>query len=53
VDYTLWDPARRELAIVYTSDVDGHTKRVSENLRFDERGQVIAGEVFHGVPGPV
>ena len=52
LDYILWDPARRELAIIYTSEINGQTKRVSENLRFNEQGQVVAGEVFHGVPGP-
>lgn len=49
VDYVLWDPERRELAIIYTSDIDGRTKRVSENLRFNEDEQVAAAEVFHGV----
>ncbi len=52
VDHVLWDPVRRELAIIYTSDTDGRTKRVSENLAFNEDGQVVAAEVFHGVPGP-
>jgi len=52
VDYTLWDPARRELAIIYTSDIDGRIRRMSENLMFNESGQVLAAEVFHGVPGP-
>lgn len=51
VDYVLWDPERRELAIIYTSDIDGRTKRVSENLRFNEDEQVVAAEVFHGVFG--
>jgi ketosteroid isomerase-like protein len=50
IDHVLWDPVRRELAIIYTSDVDGRTKRVSENLSFNEEGQVVAAEVFHGVP---
>jgi hypothetical protein len=50
VDHVIWDPRRRELAIIYTSDIDGHSKRVSENLTFDEHGQVVAAEVFHGVP---
>jgi hypothetical protein len=49
LDYTLWDPARRQLAIIYTAAINGQTKRVSENLRFDEHDRVIAGEVFHGV----
>ena len=50
VDHVLWDSARRELAIIYTSDIDGRSKRVSENLTFDEDGRVVAAEVFHGVP---
>ena len=49
VDRLLWDPERRELAIIYTSETDGKTKRVSENLTFNESGQVVAAEVFHGV----
>jgi len=52
IDHVLWDPVRRELAIVYTSDTDGTIRRVSENLVFNEDGQVVAAEVFHGVPGP-
>lgn len=52
VDHTLWDPERRELAIIYTSDIDGRTKRVSENLTFNQAGEVVAAEVFHGIPGP-
>jgi hypothetical protein len=51
VDRVLWDPRGRELAIIYTSEIDGVTKRVSENLTFDEAGLVVAGEVFHGVGG--
>ena len=49
VDHVLWDPVRRELAIVYTSTIDGHKKRVSENLTLDDEERVIAAEVFHGV----
>ncbi len=52
VDRVLWDPVRRELGIIYTSEIDDNTKRVSENLTFDESGQVVAAEVFHGVSGP-
>lgn len=51
VDYVLWDPVRRELAIIYTSHTDGKSKRVSENLTFNEFGEVVSAEVFHGVPG--
>ena len=49
VDRVLWDPARREFAIVYTSEIDGKAKRVSENLTFDAAGKVVSAEVFHGV----
>lgn len=49
VDRVVWDPDSRELAIIYTSETDGKTKRVSENLRFNAAGQVAAAEVFHGV----
>jgi hypothetical protein len=49
VDRVLWDPERRELAILYTSEIDGKAKRVSENLTFGADGLVQAAEVFHGV----
>ena len=51
LDRIVWDGAERELAIIYTQVVDGRSKRVSENLRFDESGLVRSAEVFHGVPG--
>ncbi|MEZ5426316.1 MAG: nuclear transport factor 2 family protein [Pyrinomonadaceae bacterium] len=49
VDYVLWDQVRGELAIIYISEIGGKAKRVSENLTFDENGQIISAEVFHGV----
>jgi ketosteroid isomerase-like protein len=49
VDRVVWDPDSRELAIIYTSEIDGKGRRVSENLKFDAVGQVVAAEVFHGV----
>jgi hypothetical protein len=49
VDHVLWDPERRELAIVYTARMAGKARRVSENLRFGTAGQIVAAEVFHGV----
>ena len=51
VDRVLWDPQTRELAIIYTSEIDGSTKRVSENLTFNLAGRVVSAEVFHGVTG--
>ena len=50
LDRVVWDPVGLELAIIYTSDIDGKSKRVSENLIFDSRGHVVAAEVFHGIP---
>jgi len=52
VERVLWDSARRELVIIYTSETDGKTKRVSEHMTFSESGRVVAAEVFHGVTGP-
>jgi len=49
VDRVVWDPDHRELAIIYTSEIDGKARRVSENLRFDAEGKIVAAEVFHGV----
>lgn len=49
VDRIVWDPGRSELAIIYTSEIDGATRRVSENLVFDRAGRVVRAEVFHGV----
>jgi ketosteroid isomerase-like protein len=49
VDRVVWDAGSRALAIIYTSEIDGKTRRVSENFWFDAAGQVVAVEVFHGV----
>jgi steroid delta-isomerase len=49
LDRALWDPAQHELAIIYTSEIMGSTKRVSENLRFGVNDKVVGAEVFHGV----
>jgi len=50
VDHIVWDPVHRVLAIIYRADINGRSRRVSENLRFNEAEQVISAEVFHGVP---
>ena len=50
VDRILWDAESRELAIVYTAGINGNSRRVSENLKFDASGFVVSAEVFHGVP---
>lgn len=49
VDRVLWDPVSRELAILYTSDINGTVKKVSENLQFNDEELVVAAEVLHGV----
>ena len=52
VHRALWDASLNELAIIYTAEINGRSKRVSENLTFDANGKVIAAEVFHGVSEP-
>ncbi|HMJ10329.1 MAG TPA: nuclear transport factor 2 family protein [Polyangiaceae bacterium] len=52
LDRVLWDPMSRELVVLYASARDGQSRCVAEILKFDEAGWVMAGEVFHGVPGP-
>jgi ketosteroid isomerase-like protein len=49
LDRVLWDSAQRELAIIYTAEINGQSRRVSENLRFNDLDQVVAAEVFHGI----
>ena len=49
LERAVWDPESRELAIVYTSAVNGETKWASENMRFNQNGKVSAVDVFHGV----
>lgn len=51
VDRVVWDAVRRELAIIHRQTVNGDSKRVSENLLFDEAGKVVSAEVFHGAAG--
>jgi ketosteroid isomerase-like protein len=52
VHRALWDPSLNELAILYTAQINGRGKRVSENLTFDALGTVVSAEVFHGVSEP-
>jgi hypothetical protein len=48
LDHPLWDPERRELAIVYERDADGARSRVCEMLAFDAAGMAVRGEVMRG-----
>jgi hypothetical protein len=45
----MWDPASRELAIIYDSNIDARHRRVAENLTFGLDGLVVSAEVFHSV----
>jgi ketosteroid isomerase-like protein len=49
IDRVMWDATTRELAIIYVADINGQSKRVSENLRFGVDGLIESAEVFHGV----
>ena len=49
IERLVWDPERRELAIIYTSEINGNSKKVSENLAFNDNDLVITAEVFHGI----
>ncbi|MEO8020077.1 MAG: nuclear transport factor 2 family protein [Pseudomonadota bacterium] len=51
VDRVVWDAAAREVAVIYVSNVDGQSKRISENFIFGLDGLVVSAEVFHGVGG--
>jgi hypothetical protein len=52
LDRVLWDDARRELVIFYTSETNGASKKVAETFHVAANDLVAATEVFHGkVPG--
>lgn len=52
LDRVVWDDARRELAIVYTSVRDGVRHRAVELLRLGAGGLVVEGEALYGVTLP-
>jgi ketosteroid isomerase-like protein len=52
VDRVIWDPASRELAILYVADINGARKRVTENFVFAGDGRIASAEVLHGVTLP-
>jgi hypothetical protein len=49
IERVMWDATTRELAIVYVAQINGQSKRVSENLTFGLDGLIESAEVFHGV----
>jgi hypothetical protein len=48
LDHPIWDPERRELAIIFIRNVDGEIRRACELLQFDATGLVVRGEALHG-----
>ena len=50
VERVLWDPAARELAILYVAELDQRRTRACERLRLDEHGQAVEGEALYGAP---
>jgi ketosteroid isomerase-like protein len=50
LDHTVWDPARQELAIVYTAAIDGRHLRACEFMRFDPHGLITEAEAMYGAP---
>jgi len=47
-DRAVWDPARRELVVVYDSEINGQKNRACEFMRFDDTGHVLEGEAMYG-----
>ncbi len=47
-DRAVWDPARRELVVVYDAEISGQQNRACEFMRFDDTGHVVEGEAMYG-----
>jgi ketosteroid isomerase-like protein len=48
----IWDPAQRELAVLYVAELDDRRTRAIERLRLDEHGQVAEADALYGAPVP-
>jgi hypothetical protein len=48
LDHATWDEGRRELNVVYESNLNGECKRACEIMQFDASGRQIRGEAFYG-----
>ena len=48
LDHAAWDEKRRELNVVYESNLNGERKRACEIMQFDELGRQIRGEALYG-----
>ena len=48
LDRAVWDPAHRELVIVYDAELNGQKNRACELMRFDDSGYVVEGEAMYG-----
>lgn len=48
LDYCAWDPNRRTLVIVYTTNVNGSSRRATEISTFNAEGFIVDGEAMYG-----
>ena len=48
LDYASWDPERRELNVVYESNLNGTRRRSCEMMTFNADGHQIRGEAMYG-----
>jgi len=48
LDYASWDPERRELNVVYESNLNGARRRSCEIMTFNADGYQIRGEALYG-----
>jgi hypothetical protein len=48
LDHAAWDERRRELNVVYESNLNGERKRACEIMQFDTSGRQIGGEALYG-----
>ena len=52
LDHASWDPERRELNVVYLSDLNGIRRRSCEIMTFNAEGCQIRGEAMFGAAMP-
>ena len=49
LDSVFLGPGEREVAVLYTSRLNGRASRAMEILRFNEKGHIVRGEAMYGV----
>jgi len=52
VERALWDPAQRELAVLYVAELDERRTRAIERLSLDADGKVAEADALYGAPVP-